>query len=565
MESLREFLRGIHHQSYKAYKGLRGWYRFPCYSIYADHVQGDPFALPSRFSIQVSAGDAGFPEAVWNTPQRRIACEDYVGRAVARAIARHVRGRRGSGNSGKMAIAGYGQQVLMRNAVLLSSGGIEARITIGLPAALRRADGIQAEAMFFDELPRVVEDALIFDNLPSEALFRHVDSVDDQAWLRQRLERRGLVAFIADGSVLPRRSGIDDRPLEAEALPLRSPESLKQEFTLPHAGPVAGLGIPKGVTLIAGGGFHGKSTLLHALERGVYDHIPGDGREKTVTDATAVKIRAEDGRAISNVDISGFIDNLPFGRDTHDFDTENASGSTSQAANIIEALQTGAKVLLIDEDTSATNFMIRDERMRQLVSKDKEPITPFLHRVRELYERHGVSTVIVMGGSGEYLRVADTVVMMDNYQPREVTEQARRIGAATGPVVADGPLPALTFDSARHPVLGPDDSSDGRRDINIKVREVSRCTYGARDLDLSKLEQLVDMGQTEAIGWMLHYYALHFGNSEQGLFANLRELHQRVIDGGLDILCPWKVGSLALPRLNEAAGAINRMRGLRWA
>ena len=184
---------------------------------------------------------------------------------------------------------------------------------------------------------------------------------------------------------------------------------------------------PRVLTLIVGGGYHGKSTLLQAIERGVYNHIYGDGREWVVTDPTAVKIRAEDGRRIENVDISSFIHNPPLNKNTEEFSTENASGSTSQAANIVEAVEAGTQLILFDEDTSATNFMIRDERMQRLVSNEKEPITPFIDRVRELYEDHNISTIMVMGGSGDYFEVADTVIMMDNYLPEDVTMDAKKI------------------------------------------------------------------------------------------------------------------------------------------
>ena len=101
------------------------------------------------------------------------------------------------------------------------------------------------------------------------------------------------------------------------------------------------MGIRKGITLIVGGGYHGKSTLLKALEAGVYNHIAGDGREFVITDDTAFKLRAEDGRSITGVDISPFIKNLPNKKDTVHFSTEDASGSTSQAANLMEALESG--------------------------------------------------------------------------------------------------------------------------------------------------------------------------------------------------------------------------------
>jgi predicted ABC-class ATPase len=416
--------------------------------------------------------------------------------------------------------------------------------------------------MLLEELPRVVESALFYANLDGQRVQQHVDSVEDQDALRQWLDEAGLVAFVVDQALLPRASGVDDRPLAQGALPFVAPDALARRVTLPNTGEVRGLGIPHGITLIVGGGFHGKSTLLQALERGVYNHIPGDGRERVATLADAVKVRAEDGRAIARVNISPFIDNLPFGRDTVAFTTENASGSTSQAANIIEALECGTRLLLIDEDTSATNFMIRDARMQALVAKDKEPITPFIYRVRELYDQHGVSSVIVMGGSGDYFDVADSVIMMDAYEPRDVTPEARalaqpkptRVGSDTpfgGPVT-------------RRP--GPDvlDPRRGNREVKIDSREVDNLLYGEHRIDLAQVEQLIDMGQTRSIGLMIHYFAQHYAADCDNLVSGLRQVMADAEQYGLDRFSPYKVGNLALPRLHELAAAINRIREGHW-
>lgn len=174
-----------------------------------------------------------------------------------------------------------------------------------------------------------------------------------------------------------------------------------------------------------GGGYHGKSTLLSALERGVYNHIAGDGREYVITDPTAVKLRSEDGRLIREVDISLFINDLPNKKDTHRFSTPDASGSTSQAAGIVESMEAGSQVFLLDEDTSATNFMVRDSFMQSVIHREKEPITPFLERARDLYEKCGISTVLVAGSSGAFFHIADTVIQMDAYRPVDITEKVK--------------------------------------------------------------------------------------------------------------------------------------------
>ena len=566
MEQLRQLLHAVDRKGYKAYKRLEGGrYRFPGFTLSIDHVQGDPFAIPSRVSVRVPMEQAAYPPELWRTCERRVALEDFVSRSIAHAIREIVRGRRGTGKSGEVSIATSGQEVLLRNATILTGDWIEARLTVGLPADGRTILGREAHEMFFNELPHVVEQGLLYSRQTIQRVEKHVESVEDQSFLRHWLEESGLVAFVGDGSVLPRLSGIDERPLARGAVKFVSPDSLAYTVSLPNSGSIRGMGIRAGVTLIVGGGFHGKSTLLHALERAVENFIPSDGRERVVTKADAVKVRAEDGRVINRANISPFIDRLPLGRDTHSFSTDNASGSTSQAANIIEALEAGARLLLIDEDTSATNFMIRDARMQALVVRDKEPITPFLHRVRELYESCGVSSVIVMGGSGDYFEVADTVIMMDNYCARDVSEPARRLaGSDLHSISTDSASPLSTKASMRRPGSRTLDASRGRKSVKIEARDTTTLFYGRHAIDLSRVEQLTDIGQTRAIGWMLHYYATHYAESMPNLVNGLQKVFDDVLKKGLDILIPHKVGNLALPRLHEVAAAINRIREHDW-
>ena len=570
METLRKLLQRIDGKGYKAYKDIQGSYHFTNYTVTIDHVQGDPFAAPSRVSIKMPMPFAGFPQYLWQQTHescvRRTALEDYIGRYTKKVIQNAIRGNRGSGCSGMIAIDTSGQQILQRNAVIVNPDYIEARIVMGLPANGRRVAGQQAIQMFFDELPVIVDRALLYRHLPSTDVTTHVESAEDQHVLRTCLSEKKLVAFIANGSILPRLSGINDTPLKKDVIKFTSPSSLEQEFSLPNCGTVKGMGIPEGVTLIVGGGFHGKSTLLHALERGSYNHVPGDGREKVVTNITAVKVRAEDGRAISKVNISPFIDRLPFGRDTRQFTTENASGSTSQAANIIEAFECGAELLLIDEDTCATNFMIRDERMQALVAQEKEPITPLVYRIREMYEQHGVSSVIVMGGSGDYFDIADTVIMLDAYEPKDVTEKAKLLAHDKNYTVPDNlsNLPQFQRTSSRKPGARTLDASRRNRDVKIDTKDIETLLYGEHRIDLSLVEQLIDIGQTRAIGMMIHLYAQHYTKSHNNMISGLQQLILDVEQRGLDIISPYKVGNLAMPRLYELAAAINRIREGDW-
>ncbi len=560
---LRSILRRIDGRGYGAYRDCRGAYAFPGYTFVIDHVQADPFAGPSRVRVRVPAEAAGFPASCFEAPGRRVAFRDYLARRFSAAVDARPRKQRGSGKSGRIDIAKPGQEILERSSVVVTDdGGIEARFTVGLPARGRTVLGREAEALFFEDIPAIVTGSLLYATVDPENLARHIRANEDADHLRSSLDALGLVGFVADGSILPRASGVDDRPLEQDkAVPFVSPPSLRVSLDLPNRGAVTGMGIPKGITLIVGGGFHGKSTLLAALERGVYNHVPGDGRELAVTNASAVKIRAEDGRRVENVDISPFITDLPGRPGTRSFSTENASGSTSQAANIIEALEVGASVLLIDEDTAATNMMIRDRRMQELVADENEPITPFIDRARALYRDAGVSSVLVVGGSGDYFDIADTVIRMEAYRPEDVTVEARAIAAryATGRLTRANEV----FPPFRHRV--PDrrsiDPRRGKHEAKVTAVGLRTIRFGLHEIDLSAVGQIVDPAQTAAIGRAI-LLARDAMDGERTLRDAVAIVMRAIARGGPDVLSPYPSGDYAAFRPCELAAAINRLRTL---
>lgn len=562
-EDLKRTLGRIDKKGYKAYKDIQGEYAFSRYRLMIDHVQGDPFASPSRVRVRVDRADSGFLPDTTSSKSRTIALRDFLTRRFFGACKKNCRGNRGTGKSGLIIIDRPGQEILERSSMVVNGNHVEARFWVGLPARGRRISGRDAQAMLLEELPVIVQNALFAHEIDSSDLYRHIQLAEDADALRDQLGPMGLIAFVADGALLPRASGIDPRPLnEAKAVPFLSPPEYKVKVALPNRGEVSGMGIPKGVTLIVGGGYHGKSTLLNAIELGVYNHIYKDGRELCVTSPQSVKIRASDGRNIEKADISPFINNLPLSKDTTAFSTENASGSTSQAANISEALEAGGDVLLLDEDTSATNFMIRDYRMQQLVSKDKEPITPFLDKVRQLYEEKGVSTVLVMGGSGDYFSVADHVIQLADYKAADVTEKAHEISrdAATNRVSEGGGV----FGQIRHraPIAGSFDPYRGNQRIKVGARGRHEIMFGRTDIDLLDVEQLVDPSQTNAIAQAIHY-AVRYMDGKRTLKDVVSKVIEDVDNGGLDVLVPYSVGNLARFRELDLAAAINRMRTLK--
>ncbi len=562
-QDLRRTLLRIDGKGYKAYQDLRGHYELPGFTLFVDHVQGDPFAPPSRLRVRVPQERAGFSPELFANKSREVALRDFLTRAFDR-WARKLSSRRGTGKSGLLAVDPCYQQILEKSSVIVTDGWVEARFVVGLPAAGRRVLGREALALLTEALPQIVERTLCYQNLDAEALRKHLEAAEDADAAREQLASLGLIAFVVDGAVLPRRSGVDDRPLPLSegAIPFRAPDSLRVELKLPNRGRVTGMGIPEGVTLIVGGGYHGKSTLLRALERGIYNHIPGDGRELVVTNPDAVKIRAEDGRRVEKVNISPFIRDLPGGRSTRAFSTENASGSTSQAANIMEALEAGAKALLIDEDTSATNFLIRDRRMQALIAKEHEPITPLLDKIRSLYRDLGVSTVLVMGGSGDYFDVADTVIAMIDFLPQDVTPKAKEIarthhtgrrpegGERFGEVTPRAPLPESL------------DPSRGRRDVKLRVRDVDEFLFGTEEVDLSAVEQIVHPSQVRAIAEAMVYAKRRYMDGRRTLREILDLVMRDLSAQGLDVLTRSPRGDLARFRRHELAAAINRLRTL---
>ena len=561
-EYLRKELLRIDGRGYPAYKDIRGHYDYSTFTAYIDKVQGDPFAAPSRMRVRVPQAVAGYPRHTYQNLSRRIGLENYLLHTFCLALDKAQK-RRGSGKSGLMQADHPGQEMLARTALSVNREFVEAQFMVGLPAQGRRVSGRIAARMLCEDLPRIVEETLTYRNNDASLIQRYCDVNEDADFLREALEEKGLVAFVARESVLPRTSGIDERPLRGEkVIKWLSPEELEVSFDLPNAGCVSGTGIAKGVTLVVGGGFHGKSTLLEALKRGVYNHRPGDGRELVITTPRAVEIRAEDGRRVSGVNISPFINGLPFGQDTTAFSTENASGSTSQAANIMESLEMGASLLLIDEDTAATNFMIRDRRMQALVSKECEPITPFIDRVEEIYKRHGVSTILVMGGSGDYFDVACKVMGMNTYRPRDLTREARRVAAEFQTERKHEVLEAFNPLMSRVPIPESIHARKGKKEVSVKIRDRNHILFGTETINLSAIGQLIDSGQTRAIGDALWYAKNHYIDGKTLIGEVLDKVMKDIEREGLAVLARRPGPDYAIFRKFELGAALNRLRSL---
>lgn len=558
VEQLSEILKRIDRKGYKAYRDIQGEFRGGYLAIAIDHVQADPFAAPSRLRLIFRRPDLSLPRI--DSELDRISLEDHIARRFRKQIAsRQTRGK-GSGKSGSVQIDAGRQEVLERTACRIGEETLELRVSVGLPAQGRTILGREAATLLTEDLPTLAAGACKLDRDEISEAQTFIQTIADQDALRRQLAENGLVGFVADGAVLPRESGVSDRPLRGDPVPFQSPESLRVRLDRPNQGPVAGMGIPDGVTLIVGGGFHGKSTLLEALSRGVYNHIPGDGREYVVTRDDTVKVRAEDGRSVVGNDLRTFINRLPLGRQTDNFSSENASGSTSQAAHILESLEAGSRLLLMDEDTCATNFMIRDDLMRQLVPDDSEPITPFIDRVRQLYDDRGVSTILVMGGAGDYFGVADTVIWMNEYRPHDVSDEATNL------VDRRRQYPELLPDPVSR-IPDPRSVDPTRRNrTKTKARGIEELAFGEESIDLRQVEQIVDPSQTRGIAEIL-VYARSNGmiDGETTVSGILDAIDELLAQNPIDIVSAYRghPGDFARPRRYEISAALNRLRSLK--
>ena len=601
LNELTSHLHAIDGRSYAAYKAIVGRYRSPLgWVLYIDRIQPDPYAPPTAirvvlplaltgadarltgFTPRLTGADTrptGADESLTGanepltdaaahltaSPTRAVALRDYL----ARTLRELLKGQ-------AISIAPAGQEILERSSVNLhetwqddfstpafNAPGpyLELRLRWSLPAFGREIAGRQAARNLNLDLARAIASLDLRESELGAEAWKHCQVAEDHAALQEILVERGWVAFLADGANLARRSGVSQLPLEG-GVPLTAPETLAQTVQLPHAGAVRGTAIPAGVTVIAGGGYHGKSTLLNAIARGIYPHIPGDGRELVATVPEAMAVRAADGRAVTGVDLRPFISHLP-GRDADpaQFTTANASGSTSQAASIMESLelwgQPAQAALLLDEDTCATNLLIRDQRMRALVSSEREPITPLVDRIRALHRERGISTLIVMGGSGDYLDVADQVLIMDSYRLVDATAQARQVCASQPRV--DTSLPDFPLPAQRLPQRP---EAKRRGPSRTRALGTQRLVLDRHEVDVADVSGLVDEGQALAVAWALRALLERHFDGRTSLSQALAQVAKRLDDVGLDALGEAHPAFLVRPRLVDVGAAVNRLRSL---
>lgn len=560
---LKKQLLSLNNKSYSLYKTLSGIYLFNDYALSIDHVQGDPFASPSSIRIIINQNIAKFPNKLFNKKYKKVALEDHITRLFYTNIFKFTSKGSGSGKSGIIQISKCGQEILERTSVLIDEKEIQVRFKVGFPAKGRSILSSELEKILFEYLPKIINNSLKYDNLDKNKIKSVIDLSEDQNYIRKKLKELNLVAFVANGSILPRESGISSKPLK-NSVKFKSPSSLQVELDLPNKGKTIGMGVKKGITLIVGGGYHGKSTLLKALELGVYNHTIGDGREYVITDDSAIKIKSEDGRSIKDTDISLFINNLPNGKNTKKFNSENASGSTSQAANIIEGIESNTSLFLIDEDTSATNFMIKDKLMQKLVNKDKEPITPFIDVVKDLYTQLDISTILVVGSCGEYFNVADCVIQMDEYDAKDVTSIAKDISSKFISEEKSNNQKPISIDFDRRIKKGTI-SSDYKGNVKIKSIGTDSLCINKDIIDLKSLEQIVDAEQVNALGYIMKLAEDKIINNSKTLQEITYDILDFIYTNGLISIssASYGNGNLSMPRKQEIISCFNRYRNLK--
>ncbi|MBI2195334.1 MAG: ABC-ATPase domain-containing protein [Planctomycetes bacterium] len=555
-QELLRTLQSIDGLAFGAYRELYGGWRLEGLDLFINHVPADHHGPPAHFVIWTALASLGFDPSFWDRRWKRVAAADFFLRAFREAIGPQPAGSRGSGMSGLLETDAPGQAVEERNACFVDSDALELRLVAGLPSAGMTilVDELQAMLRL---LERAIEAALTPRPQVREALAAHIRTAEVQDALRAEALRRGLIAFVADGSLLPRRGGGSDLPADpGRAEAFTSPPSLHAELDLGPLGRYRGLGIPRGVTVITGGPYHGKSTLLRAIEEGVRNHVAGDGRELVVTHVRAVRTEAEEGRRVSQADLSPFLHHLPSHVDVSNFTSAFASGSTSQAANIVEAVGSGARLLLIDEDRAATNLMFADEGMRALMGSEDVTVTSFLERARELYETLGISSILVTGSSSRYFAVADVVLKLENYRCRDITAEAKAVAAEYHPEIIS-PSSPLSF-SRRIPMPADEDLYQGRRFVDCMAEARGLVRLGRHEIDLSRLPSVWNPGQLTAAGIAVAYLSSCLADGHSSTDQLLDELERRLDEEGLTLLDPFRWHFLTRPSRFQISSALNR-------
>lgn len=563
MRDKKEFynsLQAIDGRRYSEYAGLIGDFDFARYVLKINHV--DEENVPVLLVVRVPQIIAAFPPHLFNSPVRRTALEDMLTRKLAVAIDDQANYDASGISRRRLSVAAPGQKILPRTSMVVTEEYVEARIYVDLASNQGRVDGASANEIFFEDLPEVVNSSLIYCNLNEHEVDNFVDVMEDADQIRQVLSTRGLIAFAGDGSLLA-RAGNTDLPDEGGST-LSVPEELTVEVEVPNKGSLRGLGVPGGLTVVLGDDYSGRKGFLKALAGGIYNHVPGDGREFVVTVPDAVYISGESSRSVQRVDISPFIQQTGDGTNTTRYTSVAADPCASQAAATLEALEVGARVLFYDESDSSPSFLSRDSRLHGLLPAAENRVLPLSSRVRELVDELGVSVVVAGCTSvSEFIPLADTVLRIDGYKVYDVTHQAKEVQVDGIPSAPNAAALAEVADKSRWVVPTSLDPSSGKEEECIHADTIDQLTFGRSVIDLSSVIQLADRFQTQTIGHILYYAKLRYMDEGRPIREILDLVDRDLSSEGLECLCRELNGNLARPRRYEIAAALNRLNSLR--
>ena len=562
MKALYQKIRSLNGKNYGLYKSLadKPW-DFGDFALEFLHVQGDPYAPASRVLIKANLSMLGYAGEWGGTYERRLALSDFLYRKLGRLVQ-----ERYPGKDAAVIFDTAGPEMLVRNSLWIDNGELRACLQVKLPGDGRKIQAELAAEILTMVLPDLVSAGLYYSKSDEAALQEHFRVLAERKEILSQLDARGLCAFVPDGAVLPRASGLSEMPLEG-AIPFVAPEEMA--VTLNVCGrDIRGMGIPKGITVITGGAFHGKSTLLQALTRAVYPHIPGDGREGIVIDESALRVGVEDGRSVRGTDLSPFVRDLPGGVSTKNFNTLSASGSTSEAANLLEAMEAGSRTFLIDEDSSAVNFLIRDGRVRKLLGDEREPLIPLTDRIREI-SAQGYSFILVAGACGDYLDLADNIVIMANYKaevPQVKVTACAELGRSE-PAEVSQPRSFVAYMQPLQKSVRP--TSAVERQVKVKLAGDTLLQIGFLVSDTSRLNTLVDRQQRFGAGFvLLNLLQNAASNAESGDVSNagdsvaetIRKLYEKIQNVGFRNLPQGMSREMSLPRVVDIACVAFRLR-----
>ncbi|MEA2067995.1 MAG: ABC-ATPase domain-containing protein [Verrucomicrobiota bacterium] len=573
MKDKKEFynlLTELDGQPFSEYQQVVGDFDFTRYVIKCAAIdfESEEADTPT-FSIRVPQTIAEIPEYLFDSPVRRTAMEDLLLRSLATNIDKIANYDHNGIARRHIGMSTPNQKILPRNALLLTKEYIEVRVQISLPVQpmvidgerLLSIDGEMAQQIFFEDLPEVVSNSLLYCNIDAADADAHVNNMEDADRLRQYLSASGQVAFVAEGALVTRISG-SDFPDYERLSPVEVDSALIEEVEVPHSGAVRGIGIPNGLTLVLGESNSGRVDLMDAIAQGIYNHVPGDGREHVVTVADAVNIRSEMGRSIQKVDISAFAKELPDGGDPASYSVQSAGSFTSQAASTVEALEAGARVLLFDEHSSSSTFLSSDTRVSSLLGASSR--NTLAARARQMVDELGIS-LVVAGSSliAEFIPIADKVLKVENFCVSDITEEAKALEIVASTVADSSVNLSSMLSRSRWVMPSSIDPSIGREDLVIQTDDQDYLQFGRALIDLDAIRQIADADQARTIGFVLYYAKLRYMDEGYPLREILDLVDRDLSNEGLNALSRDLRGDLARPRRYEVAAALNRLPAFR--